>query len=347
MGTRAPQPGPADAQAGRATLDDVAALAGVAIATVDRVLNERGGVQPATARRVLAAARQLRLRRVLPSSYRRGLRIEVLLNRPELPLIARMNQVFGHLAGTLDRSVIVQRSMLANDKPAHLARRLRASKADAVIVYAPEHADIVAAIDALAGAEVAVVTVISDLPGSSRLAYAGIDHHAAGRTAGFFMARKAHRGGPVLVLCHDLAIQSHAERVRGLVDSLGAGGLTVAEIIEGGDESHRSARLLHAALQRRPDVVGIYNVGAANDAVRAALRRAALARPPVFVGHELTADTIAMLRDGTMTLAIDQNPERQARHALDILLAHFGYIVQPPPASGVAFTLHGPYNTGP
>ncbi len=34
----------------RSKLGDVAALAGVGIATVDRVLNERGGVSPETAR---------------------------------------------------------------------------------------------------------------------------------------------------------------------------------------------------------------------------------------------------------------------------------------------------------
>ena len=46
-------------KSGRAGLQDVARLAGVGIATVDRVLNERGNVSPATARRVIEAAREL------------------------------------------------------------------------------------------------------------------------------------------------------------------------------------------------------------------------------------------------------------------------------------------------
>ena len=50
----------------RARLDDVAALAGVGIATVDRVLNERGNVAPETARKIIEAARQLGLPRTLP-----------------------------------------------------------------------------------------------------------------------------------------------------------------------------------------------------------------------------------------------------------------------------------------
>ena len=46
------------------TLIKVAELAGVGIATVDRVLNERGGVRPETVRKVLRAARQAGLQRL-------------------------------------------------------------------------------------------------------------------------------------------------------------------------------------------------------------------------------------------------------------------------------------------
>jgi LacI family transcriptional regulator len=39
---------------------------GVGVATVDRVLNERGGVSPQTTRKVLQAAREAGLKRILP-----------------------------------------------------------------------------------------------------------------------------------------------------------------------------------------------------------------------------------------------------------------------------------------
>ncbi len=51
----------------------LAALAkriGVGVATVDRVLNERGGVSPETTRRVLQAAREAGLKRILPEERR-------------------------------------------------------------------------------------------------------------------------------------------------------------------------------------------------------------------------------------------------------------------------------------
>lgn len=331
----------------RSKLDDVARLAGVGTATVDRVLNDRGGVSPETARRVLAAARRLGLRRTLPVSHHRGLRFEVLLTRPELPLIERMSQAFADLAGTLDHSIVIQRSTLTDDRPTHLAERLRASKANAVITYAPEDPAIHEAIAALAAAGVPVVSLISDVAASPRLAYAGIDHFAAGCTAGYYTARMA-TPGPVIVLCNRLSYSSHQRRVEGFGDALArhGSGFTVAEVIEGGDQTPLSRRLLSAALRHHPEAVAIYNAGAAHEAVEAVLR--GTGRHLDFIGHELTPHTRAMMDAGLMSLIIDQNPERQARYAVEILLQHFGHEVGGSlpnrPEGNTPFTLRGPYN---
>ena len=53
-----------------------------------------------------------------------------------------------------------------------------------------------------------------------------------------------------------------------------------------------------------------------------------------------------MLQSGLMTMAIDQNPEQQARFALDVLMHHFGNVeitdVRQPCTSRVPFTIFGP-----
>jgi LacI family transcriptional regulator len=64
---------------------------------------------------------------------------------------------------------------------------------------------------------------------------------------------------------------------------------------------------------------------------------------PIFIGHELTENTIRMLREGIMTLAIDQNPERQARNALNLILGQFGYsepAADPQTREHVPFTIY-------
>jgi LacI family transcriptional regulator len=334
----------------RIRLQDVARLAGVGTATVDRVLNERGNVSLKTAEKVLGAARQLHLHRILPKSHRKMVRIEILLARLELPLIDRMNREFAKLGRSIDRSIVIHRTVLKSEDPFTLAAAIRSTKCDSVVVYTQSHDAIHSAIADAKDRGVPVVTMISDLPQSVRLAYAGTDHYAAGRTAAFFMSRMVCAPGPVIVLCNHFGFQSHERRVRGFTDALAEYGsaLSVTEVLEGGDDSRRSERLLSSAFRRLRHTIGIYNVGAANDAVAAALRQSPLDRPPVFIGHELTGETRPLLADGTMTLAIDQNPEHQARFAVDVLLHHFGFdemtTVQPPYRSNVAFQLYSREN---
>jgi LacI family transcriptional regulator len=314
------------AYARKSRLQHVAERAGVSSATVDRVLNERGNVSPKTAQKVIVAARQVGLKRILPGSYHKSVRIEVLLIRPELPLIKRMNHYFANIASTLDRSVIINRTILKDDNPQKFASHLLACKAQGVILFGREDTIVRDAIATLAAAGKVVVTVISDMHESARFAYAGVDEYAAGRTAGLFMSRMARRSGNVIILCNNQMYHGHVQRIQGMRDALreAKNGIAVSEVLEGRDDRQLSELLLTEALRGRDDVVGIYNTGAANLAVERAIKKSSLVEP-LFIGHELTENTIRMLREGVMTLTIDQNPERQARNAVNLILGQFGY----------------------
>lgn len=77
----------------KVTLRDVAERAGVGPATVDRVINERGNVSEEIQRKAIESARELGLKRILPDSYRRHVRVEEVMARPELcPASALMSR---------------------------------------------------------------------------------------------------------------------------------------------------------------------------------------------------------------------------------------------------------------
>ena len=60
---------------------------------------------------------------------------------------------------------------------------------------------------------VAVVTLVSDVPGSERAHFVGIDNSAAGRTAATLMGRYLRgRKGSVGVIAGSLSLRDHAER---------------------------------------------------------------------------------------------------------------------------------------
>jgi LacI family transcriptional regulator len=172
------------------TFSDIAKHAGVGTATVERVLNGRGGVRPATAEKVIAAARALGYPRRLPEVHRGLLRIEVILVRPETTFFRRLARAFERISATLDPSVRVHRTFVEEGDPKAIAARIVSTemRRAGLILAVPDHPEIREAVATAAASGLPVVDVVT------RAAEAGsdfvsIDNYAAGRTAALFLSR--------------------------------------------------------------------------------------------------------------------------------------------------------------
>lgn len=91
------------------TLEVVAKMAGVGIATVDRVLNERGGVSLETSRKVLKAAREVGLKRLMPEEYQHPWQIEVFLSNNGSSFFQQLTTHFSEVASQLGYRVGTER----------------------------------------------------------------------------------------------------------------------------------------------------------------------------------------------------------------------------------------------
>src|SRR5262249_45123687 len=79
------------------------------------------------------------------------------------------------------------------------------------------------------------------------------------------------------------------------------------------------------ALNAYPNVIGIYNSGAANAGIASVLERRGSGRI-MWIGHELTDNTRRWLKSGLIDIVLDQAPEVQARRALDPVLNRIGFV---------------------
>ncbi|MFT4158357.1 LacI family DNA-binding transcriptional regulator [Shinella sp.] len=305
---------------------DIARHAGVGTATVERVLNGRGGVRPDLVARVVIAARALKYPRTLPDTHRGLLRIEVLMVRPETTFYRRLSRAFERIAATLDPLVVVQRSFTEEMKPEAIARRILSTETPraGLILAVPNSPLISAAVEAVVARGIPVVHVVTRASGHTG-EFVGIDNQAAGRTAAFFIARMARAQGPVVALCHPI-YQVHRDRIRGFSDYFlkHPGPIAFEWLGFTRDEEHFSAETLAMVLERHPDLVGLYNAGGANAALISVLQRHPRGRDILFVGHELTDYTRAALGEGIMDVVLDQAPEAQAQRALDLVLRRIG-----------------------
>jgi LacI family transcriptional regulator len=316
----------------RVRLGDIAREARLGIATVERVLNARGNVTPHTAEKVVLAARKLGYDRPLPERYRGTIRIEVIMMRPDSPFFSRLNQAFARIAASLDSSIIIHRTFLDENDPVSLARHIAnpGFRRSGLIIVAPEHAEITARLREVRAAGVAVVPIVSRIGDEDDGPFIGIDNHAAGRTAAFYMQHMLKgRSGSIVALCHSGAYRVHKERIRGfshyLADHPNPAHL-LALVLFGMDERMRSAEVFEDAFRTHPDIIGIYNAGGANSGIASVLERHGRGGRITWIGHELTDNSRRWLQSGLMDIVLDQAPEVQARRAIDTVLRQIGFI---------------------
>lgn len=311
------------------TVQDVAREARVSVATVDRVLNRRPGVRPATVARVEAAIRKLDYqpdRLAARLARARDYRFCVVLPTGTNTF---MEQLRGEIAATAlrmkaDRVVVSERPADVFD-PLALARTLDGlGDVDGVAVVALDHPAVREAINALSRRGIAVVTLVSDIPSAERAHFVGIDNSAAGRTAATLLGRFARAPkGKVGVIAGSLGLRDHAERHYGFSQVLGADfpHLQVLPAREGRDDWRLAREVTAQLLAETPDLVGLYNVGAGNRGVIQALEDSGRAREIVFIAHELTPHSRRALLTGSIDAIINQDAGHEARSAVRVLMA--------------------------
>ena len=316
----------------RPTVHDIAETAGVSLATVDRVLNRRPGVKAATRERVeqaihkigfvrdmaaanLAKGRTYPLVFVIPrgsNSFMEGLKFEVeqaiaRSGHERTSIAIREVPRFdgGSLAAALDR--------LAADPPAGVA------------VVAVDHPMVHDAISRLKDCGVAIVTLVSDLPGSMRDHFAGVDNIAAGRTAGSLMGRfLVGRAGKVAVVAGSMLVGDHRDRLEGFRKSLGDlnANIEILPVMEGQDDPDQVHGLVSECLRREDHLAGIYSLGAGNRGLIRALKdMPATASRPIVIAHELTPHTRVALQAGLIDAVLNQDAGHEVRSAIRVLKA--------------------------
>ncbi len=315
----------------RPTVNDIAREAGVSLATVDRVMNDRPGVRAATVARVHEAIRRLGyVRDVAAANLARQRSYRVAFVLPE-----GTSQVLDTLCGTVaaaariaaaDRTRVDLLRFPAEDPHALVALLLELPERelDGVALMAPETPHVRDAIRTLRAKGLAVVALVSDLPNTERDHFVGVDNRAAGRVAGVLMGRFL---GPapaqVMVLSASMQLREAIERRVGFDEVVQRDfpHVTVLPSLEGHDDPATVARVVRELLAGAPEIAGVYSLGTGNRALTAALAAAGLPRRPVVIAHELTPHTRAALVAGTIDAVIAQNLGHVVRSALRVLRA--------------------------
>lgn len=314
------------------TVNDIARVAQVSLATVDRVLNERPGVRKATVEKVNRAIADLGyVRDTAAANLARGrvYRFLFILPAANNEFVDMIEQQITDLAVGLkrDRTQVSCTRVPAFD-PMALADAINAldpRAVDGLAIFGPETPSVRDSISRLRAHGVSVLSLVSDIPSSERNAYVGVDNIAAGRTAAQLMGRfLGPVAGNVLVVTGSMLARDHLERRLGFDEVMARDfpALTVLASLEGRDDPNLIERLLPQALASTPNIVGIYSSAAGNAGLVRHFDRAPQGPPPVIIAHELTALSRAALQRGLFDAVISQDAGHLVRSAIRIMRAN-------------------------
>lgn len=324
------------------TIKEIADLAGVGSASVDRVLNNRPGVKEKTRVRVMAALEKLNYE----NAELRPIQAEVVCAsgvafndamRQAIETVNRTSpgaQLTGHFVST------------AEINPALFARQIleAGDRADGVIVVAHEHPAINRAIRDLVAKGVPVICATSDLPSSRRSAYVGNDQYAAGSVAAQLIGQILPEERRSILLVMSAPFRSQQEREMGFRRVLRTvyPHLLIEERVVSDDDPVSTQEHLSRAFETGPPPAAIYNVAGANRGVAGALQAHGLGLDTVFVGHELTRFSRTLLDSGVMDYVISHDFTAELNASVQAIRDRLDGITTDPAPSSIL--IHTRYN---
>jgi LacI family transcriptional regulator len=312
------------------TVNDIARVAKVSLATVDRVLNGRSGVRQTTIERVNSAIAQLGyVRDTAAANLARKRLYRLLFILPETSnefVLALKKELTQQYAQMLQQRTQIKLVSVSPFDPQAIVDTLDGQDADGIdgiAVFGPETPSVRDAVNRASEKGIAIVALISDLPSSVRNQFVGIDNVAAGRTAGSLMGRFVQDDGQILVITGSRLARDHLERRSGFDTIINEhfSNLNVVASIEGRDDPELIRKMLPKIFESHPDIRGIYSSAAGNLGLIKFLEESDVAQDLKVIAHELTPLSRDALERGIFDALISQDTGHLIRSAIRLLKA--------------------------
>ncbi|MFK0333762.1 LacI family DNA-binding transcriptional regulator [Rhizobium sp. NPDC090275] len=313
------------------TFRDIAKEANVGTATVERVINGRGGVSDETAAKVVGAAARLGYGSRNLRLHHGSVRIEVILPRPDNSFFARLNRSYERIAQTLDRSITLHRTFVNENDPVMIANHIANPmfRRAGLIICARDDPRITQSLTSAKELGVEIVQVVTQCDDGT-IPYVGVDNYSMGRSAGHYLALLlTGREGSVVSVCHSTSYRNQRERVQGFSDYLAENStetLNFSHVMLGRDDDLLSAELFAEAVSRDSNIIGIYTAGGGDEGIGMFLQKRQGPRRPIWIGQDLTDKKVRYLKAGVLDLCLDLPPQAHAQRSVDLILSRLHII---------------------
>src|SRR3954471_7347414 len=327
---------------------EIARQAGLSEATVDRVLNNRPGVRASTVSNVRQAITDLDRQRSQLRLNGRLFQVDVVMQTPDRFSSAVKSALESELPSL--RPAVIRSRFDFREKagPAEIVKVLDAIRhrgSMGVILKAPDVPEITDAIAKLDKYGVPVVTLVTDIPLSQRVAYVGIDNRAAGATAAYLMDQWLTAQDAILMALSRSAFRGEEEREMGFRTTMREGGgsraLIEATDTDGIDVTVRDQTI--SILREHPEISAVYSIGGGNRAILDAFESVGRTCR-VFIAHDLDRDNLTLIQNRRITAVLHHDLRHDMRRACQVIMQASGAIDGPIESIASQINVVTPYN---
>ncbi|MCH3986534.1 MAG: LacI family DNA-binding transcriptional regulator [Lachnospiraceae bacterium] len=320
----------------KVTIQDIAQLAGVSRGTVDRAINHRGRISPEAEEKILKAAKELgyvhktRRTKGAAGDEKKGLyRIGVITQLGSAPFMVDVNKGIrdceAELRGMNIELLIRTGDGVDADEQVQMLEELAEEKVDGIAIMPVDKERVRRKMNEVIQTKgIPMVTFNTDILGTDRACFVGMDNRKSGRTAAGLMAMLLHGSGKVLIITGHFGSAAANRRVEGFVSEAKRSfpQMETSGVSMSFDDSEEVRSIIDNAMRETSGISGILVVSSGQKGIGEAFGDLGITdhRPYVII-YDQTAGNEKLLRDDVADFIIDQNGYMQGREALRILAA--------------------------
>ncbi len=309
------------------TQKDIARALGISRGTVDRALHGRAGISTAVKERILSTAKSLGY---APNKFAQllvtGKKITIAMITPSDPFWVRVhegaNSYLSELGEWLLRVTWYETTVHDPEREVALFQEALEARVDGIGI-APSDPDLLTPwIDRAVRSGIPVVTLNTDAPESDRIVFIGQDSAVAGRVAAELLAKFLLGRGRVAIIAGFKNVLVHKLRMDAFRDAIAKdyAGVAIGEIYESHDSDSEPYEIARAIFRAGIAVDGIYlTTGTGIGALGRALKEIGVAGTVKVVCFDFLADTLELLKDGTVSASIGEDPYSQGYQSVKAL----------------------------
>lgn len=326
------------------TIKEIAELASVSRGTVDRVINNRGGVNNETRDRILALvsnygfvpnkAGKILAAKKNPLVF--GVVIPSVQNEFYIDVVNGVLEAVKELSDFGVNVIIKQFDDYNSDIQIQILNELLFDKINGLIIVPIDNSEISVKLAEISKMTIPVITINSDIKNSNRLCYVGHEYKKGGETAAGLMNLFSKKTVNVGILTGSLSILGHKQRVDGFINLSKEKypNINILAIRENKDRNNISYEETKQMLEVNDDINAVYiSAGGVNGACKAIKE---FGREVVVISFDDIPKTKELVLDGTISATICQQGYKQGYLPVKILFEYLTY--NKPPENEFIYT---------